>query len=825
MKNLKNLLLLPLLALCLVACKDDDADMGAPTIQDRTFHYATIVSSAQDSQELVLDSLSTAVKDILNVPEWLKVTSKGLNSNGHPVLLIENEAVQPNEERPEATLVLNFDYGNKVKLTIIQSMSLQEDENGINAAQRANIDFIENWEVCDTIVLFTTRSTDKFNRKYICTPWSFNSEVGVPHVEANIHQDIQQDHLREDGWRMAICNFIVGSDNQANNAYFGLYNIYTGKLRMYHYIQTASDNSNDYNVRLQWKKFDSNGHYGHMAFLGAYPFAFPISHAARLNSGSINNVLSGNYENSLFVNRVSPLTRGAKGNGDNAMTSGWYCYDIDLSGFVDGYSALGNTRAKNDLALNYSVSTTNLTRLELYGAIQGTIDGTFENPYDVTTLTGAGRICKYLSQGSSIAKSMSGAIKSIESYMKKKQEGEDKKEEENKDNNTATTKASPRIAVSTVVGAVGAVASVASSVIKTFWETETTEHHSGVINMGLNAKINLSGTAFNYTGNKVTPLDIAGNSFFSSSHVGEGIIGIEEPPVVYVVKDKVLVSGVNNNVIVKKTGQNSYELPVNGKNMNMRLVQFFDPRSVKIRLNDNVFENIKDIQVRTYYGVYTSEALGFAANYRSTIGMPAGNATLSLLPQGGGNGIYSSKKGQFAMQPVFVEAEWPESTLGEYYWTSEDKLVNAIPTTNEAYRVDSESAMKVSGYNVGLGNIEFLTSPSVGLPLYSGNSSKCKNAVLPDYAVIVEVCFTTKDPIGGERKHILTRRLQPEIKQITTAEAKVLYNQLQTYCEDCQDGSAINNIKGAHSMEYPAFHPYGDEIIKKEMIILKKITQ
>ena len=94
--------------------------------------------------------------------------------------------------------------------------------------------------------------------------------------------------------------------------------------------------------------------------------------------------------------------------------------------------------------------------------------------------------------------------------------------------------------------------------------------------------------------------------------LGKGCWSLADDPVVYISKEDLLSSNDHINYGVKGNTYDNSEF----YDYDVRLVSFFDPASVKVNLNTNLYHNIHDVVVTTNYGVYTDRQLGYSDQFR-----------------------------------------------------------------------------------------------------------------------------------------------------------------------------------------------------------------
>lgn len=124
---------------------------------------------------------------------------------------------------------------------------------------------------------------------------------------------------------MAFCE--LNDPNANKNRMFGLYNRYTGILRVFHYIESTPATANELIYWVQASKSNLDDRY---PLYHLMEFGVPASHqwGTSLNSKALLRTASVNQE--PFSCYISPYTE----RNIRTVTPNWHCFDIDLSGYL-----------------------------------------------------------------------------------------------------------------------------------------------------------------------------------------------------------------------------------------------------------------------------------------------------------------------------------------------------------------------------------------------------------------------------------------------------------------------------------------------------------
>ncbi len=796
----------------LVACSDHDLETS-PLYRDRTFQYSLRVEPFEGSTTLLLDSLNTDVKGITGVPEWCTVKQDGIDENGHPVLRLTYESLHANTERPQANVHLTFDYGNEVNLTISQQVLAADDRNGSDIIDEKNKPLLADWRNANFMYYMYNGGSEDGLAAVL--PWSNGTT-------SNIRQSVVDELVSDPDWRLVLCHSYLYNRNATPMLAF--YHPYTGKLRMLHYIDNMqSSSASEYFVRVGLG-YVTNGRC-HQPYGNAFRFAIPTSRTAGAKlKTTFSNAVAGypagasvTGTNNLFYTSTVSLPE----SGNTVLRGGWMSYDVDMSGYNNDPE--GFFRSSNLIPVNAEFNTTATQNLLLNAVMDGNIKGEFDNPYDVTTLTGAGYACQWLDKFASYAGSISDVVESAGKFY-----------------------AEP--GVQSALGVLGAGASLLSSIISDTEETSTSEHFPGTINLGFNGTMQATGKITGVTTPNVTVEGITVGDYLLTdgqglpTHFGEGVISLQTDPLIYIVKDAVMAHPDAKNYRIMAASGNHNTVNSRAEEMELRQIQFMWPDSIKVNINQRLFKDkegnstIRNVGVDAYYGLLTDATDGYTAPWREVYGMTCRDRegrALKLVD----SDERAKKFDQLKIKKVYVTPDEVNALdQDNSYWKANGmtygKLSKGVTlkTVDEEDKKNTEVTQRFEGLMQKTTPRDplatnFMVSPTCYFPT-SGKGRFVNNMDAPDYVVCVEIGFdadvTYTDPATqqskSETRHFAYRRFYlPEIEYITAKEAADKITVLETFANKCINNRTINYTNGGQSVTFPN----GALIMNKDIQVLK----
>lgn len=418
-------------------------------------------------------------------------------------------------------------------------------------------------------------------------PWAIDKGISC---ESNLPLNFCNDVTPENGWDL-VANF-CGDYNNPDTHYFVLYNKYLGKLRYFYFIpRNVRTEANDHNWEIQMNT--------NVAQHSVFGYAAPIKN--NMSRPDLIKAEQGGY----WAQFVTPYTSTSNDLGQQMPKSGWYAFDVDLSVYRgDKQKVTARDLLKTTI---YGYKSSNV---DLYGKMTADIKGDMKlEKCCVNTTSGVfGPLEDILGQANAI-KSFIGGAKDVYSSL---MSGD-------------------------VLGAIEGGISVAKQgcdIMGIDYGAETTgfNGYKGDINMKLDGTIDMSGTINNRC-------DIVGiaNTLQSVSYydiekttMGQGVWNLEEAPVVYHTNASVFWTYEDMDNKIYWADKNS---PFGGNNFwydnNRRTkpyrsqVCYFDPTSIKVVLNPNVFTPAEIASAKVYAtcGVRKNAKVGSTEAYRTVQGL------------------------------------------------------------------------------------------------------------------------------------------------------------------------------------------------------------
>ncbi len=693
---------------------------------------------------VILDSISSPIKSIGTCPDWATITVVDSMADGHPVLRLSLTRT-PNTMNNAEVIVVS-ENNDMATLSLNQAFCFVDNENS------ADGEFASDWESMDSIIIFSDGRHQKVN-----LPWADLSMTTLP---SNIRHDVK----KKDGWEMAFC--ILNNEALDDCNYFALYNRYLGTLRVFHYVTNASTNGSKYSFEVN---MGSSGTRNKYPFYHALQYAIPNNHTSVPNAV---NLLGGGVSSPVtFKSFYSPYTAMSS----TALTKGWTAFDVDMS----AYCPTNNSW----ISSNDEMSIWCKTELKQSVSLDGTLSANISGKYSSAEQTASAS-----SGVSSMLSTAAGVIGDVQ--------------------NSALAAIEQQVtgnSLDTYCYYIGAACNVTAFaydyIMGSKYDEELIDSMPGKIEMSMTGDINLSGYISSLASNGVTPLTMSVKEFSKyGSHMGQGVWNLADDPIVYVVDDRIMGDVKRFNMTVNEDGTYANNSVAD---YHLRMVSFFDPTSIKLSINSEVFPDVSDVKVICNYGVYPDVASGHTSKFAQLMNL--NRPTVKIVKDGEKKDVYqstsSSNKTKYLNLP---HTDFMSSQLGE---TKSNCSVVQQTGANYYYygkKVTSE------GKN-------FMISPQVYLPYsVTDKVSKIYNGEMPDFVVMVNVSFKS-----AGRTFIFSQRFLPKIVTISSTNLKSKYNELVTYANKCKAGENVNQLQNNSGVGVK--HLNGDGCIQKTLDILKAV--
>ena len=510
----------------------------------------------------------------------------------------------------------------------------------------------------------------------------------------------------ENGWELVLnlCGNTQGSIK--NNNFFAVYNKYLGILRFFYYLPEGYSTGNDH----VWEISMSD----HLAQQTLFGYGVP-------SDRTLNKAALGQSGDGSYYEYVTPWVKNMSNDGLVVPNVGWWAFDVDLSMYRDG-----NVNPNDIISLQ--MRSWNTTHTTLYSAMTANIDGTFSAKLKLDQVkTKSSSTTKGILMGLQAAAQAGSSIANFASH----------------------NWAGGLTSLGQMLGTGSSLAGLAGGSGSTSYTGGSLD---GTISLGLSGNIDTQGTI----SGSATTVGIASPTIsmkdfdLANSHIGQGVWGIKTAPVVYWATNKGIAW---DRWLLWGNWSTGYW------NDYIFCPYFFDPSSVEIELNPNIFPDsqIEWIEV---------DAICGARGERQPISDDL-NALRSAYGVGGPTTktygtIYNHASG-------FMSELGQDDCLWDFCYNSSDKYglnaLNTIYTSEERKDIRNDAVHTGSkSWNdkiQGRGIDGYAIEPQVkGSFVYY--DTKDFAAYLPFLEVNVTVRVKMK---GMEYPVVLSRNYLPEIKE------------------------------------------------------------
>lgn len=724
------------------------------------FKYEFILRNANDPQTIVLDKSKSPIASISCAAEWLTATAGEEMVNGCPTLVVVSN--NTSNQLIEATVKVTLESEEKVEVVVRQGVHLYGD-----AYLGENMEFITNWENCDTVRVNGVENP-------VGTPWAVNSQTNIPY-------DVRHQCAKADGWEMAFCSLNNTATPQI--CFFALYNKWSGTLRVFHYIPDPKGYGNEmvYCVWMGLQNSQNNAPY-----YSSLEYGIPANHQMGSSLKPYAHFIGGGgrdmTQTQSFQTWVTPFLQSNTG-----LVSGWYCFDIDMTGYVPGGTQWRDVQ--DDVKMTIVPVVSQNENITLRGSLVGDIHGTFDNPNMVQYGGGNAMsgICGIINQ---ITGDVTSNIESAVAYANAMK--------------SATGIAEYLNPIKYYGGLAGNIAtSLLGMIGEDMAEPVSYEYIPGKMDMKLDAQIDLSGTINYYTSIDQAIFNVSlqniDNTNGADGHMGRGIWSLAEDPVVYIDKDD-LISEYDHFTIMDNMDGSGYTASDFG-NYGVRFMWFFDPTSVKVNINRDLFPDVTEVKVTTTCGIYTGRPMGNSDVFRDFLTMDE-RPTFSL------NSDSTNK----------IVRLGPDSSPAIRQASREDLLVtgNVEFETSDNCDVVMQNGgnFRYYGYNADAANKTVMVDPQVYLA-YNGNAIEMPKA--PEFVVTVNVVFESAGDTPPGNTQIYSKCFVPKIQLVDRATTLQLRDKLQQYHDNSQNGLPTGSLANGN---VPVYSPDGDRLIQRTLVRL-----
>ena len=317
MKKSFHILILLAAGLLALSCSDKETEGVRETMN---YSHALSVINENYYELLVLNELSepVTVVSVSNFPYWLSVEAQdGVNKNGHPVLKLNVKKEDGMQEERQIEGSVTLSNGDIIHLTVKQGSDLPTGVNDGGVLASCNTEFEADWASCKNISLVTSY-VDVNGRTQVTT-----TEVALPWAQDALPQEwLPEDEaqsmvINKDKWELVFN--LTGIESRPNYNYFGMYNKYSGLLRIFYYMDEAHMSASAANDHM-WSLNFSDDLAEYPVFQYGLPYNVNVSMPYKMVVG---------YPNIQYI--TSATTSQMSRQGKVIPRIGWWAYDVDMS--------------------------------------------------------------------------------------------------------------------------------------------------------------------------------------------------------------------------------------------------------------------------------------------------------------------------------------------------------------------------------------------------------------------------------------------------------------------------------------------------------------
>lgn len=758
----------------LTACASFENDNA---ITPQQSEYFVTLFGSDDAVTVTMDEFTALAGKIYCDVDWLDVELLDeLDVNGHPVVSIsladgiddldidDDDALGARAAtRGKAEQYIGkitFEDGGKTATINVKREELTSGDDD---------KFIKEWWNMSTAPMAFDGEKGK---KSLATPWTVEGGIHIP--------DVIRKQVSPYQWEMAFS--YINDPSLEKAFYFGLYNKYTGQMRIYFYVDDPTGWGDKMIMNTRFGSSSSTDMY---PFYHMFEYGIPSNHVLTNRSGKIMS-----SQDQTFQSWYSPYLKG------KTLNRGWYCFEYDMSGYVPkGKDWL--KADQNDPRFSFIPETSNTLNVSLSGTITGDIKGTFREQ-------------EIVQHGG--ANATSGLVSGIGDFISGLAGDDD--DDVSSDMGFANILNNGPAAANPVAMAASfgcqAVGGIFKLVGESLEDPITYDTIPGKIDLNLNAKEKIDGYISGSTPNGLSSLGVSPKVISrvngSNGHVGKGVWGLADDPIIYIDKEDYLSTngrfnlGINSDGGVTTTSFADY---------NVRMVYALDPTSVKVNINEDVFPGLKDVKVTTNVAVITSHTYGHTDPYRKLMSLSRPSFSINL-------------KGEKSGMITLDERSMPELTVVGLDDLADGKFETASNCKMFAYQKNGKDWQRFYGRIVDAGGKQVMVDPQIFVP-YEMDGDKCKtigNVETPDFLVRVDIAFKAKDPEGNYRLFHFGKLFVPQIKLVGQSEMTKVGNALKSFCDKCKKKEPITKLASNNAID--VWYPGGDIYMRKTLLVLDK---
>lgn len=568
------------------------------------------------------------------------------------------------------------------------------------------------------------------------------------------------------GWEMCFCKFNDAVSKKIH--YFALYNKWNGVMRVFFY---ANENEvNQYKNELIFEFQSSSSDKLKTPLYHSMTYGIPANHT--LGDNLLSNFdLTGESGSSCsgWQWHASPFSTSTTAKG---VVGGWHVVDFDMSAWSP-YADDWATSAGDDALFTLRPRTRETSEVTLTGELTGSVQGT-ATTYEEKTKTSSSN-----PEFSYAQNYFSSCVSTLSNLGMSISQG-------NQGLGLGKESSSPDAAPSNWGKACGAFGffsaglSLVNGILNMIDESLQEEEQyvdSTVtnINMTIDADISLSGEIKKWGSVTDGGIDVNYNIMQKSNEdgtIGSGLWSLNQDPVIYIDKEDLLSTQDHYTIGASSDGLTLTDFD----ETDTRLVWFFDPSTIKININDDVYHNPRNIYMYVGVGLKSDQQLGHTDDYRNLLCLDD-RPTFKISKSTSGNVKLSSSS-----NPRLVEL-----TPDDYKSAFHEDLQELFTTES----VDSTRTFNCSGPTKEFNGMHLMIFPEIYVPY---KDSKIYSVEAPDLYVYVQIYFDCDEGTGVE----LVKHFIPKIELCTRSEMSEKYDEIKQYVENSTNGVAANTLN------YPA---------------------
>ena len=717
-----------------------------------------ILCSCESEDHYVYVDLHEAVEIIQqagNELTWFRIDDAWMENDKLAIKIVteENETGADRSGR----VVLPLSNGRAVRVTVCQSGNSASP----SSSPEADKEFIAHWWEMDDFFLGNRPQNN------VGTPWT------TDRTTCQIPRSITFQNKPSDGWEVVFID--NGMKIDPDRTYFGLYNKWLGKLRIYAYTNATSVSS-DYMVRYNVCNNTSAIKYAYHSL----PVGIPVDRNIKTNKPTTS------LDGITFQNFTIPYTEVGKG-----LAEGWKAFDIDMSAYSPSNDFFGN-----DTGLDIAFFPTAHGLFSASGSIDGKSVGTFTDPVAPSMSFNGGAM--------ETVTDVLGTVASVSNDLCKMF--------------TPSKNSTP---ASEAFKWGGGMFSVAEALLTPLCDAQGTytfsEGQPGTIELKTELKLKITGEYSQHLAPNQPAVSLRKKAFVHQQpydngnvgrkpYIGEGVWSLESTPNYYIVDDVML--GEHGKVRFEPIpGCTTQYYTTTEPKENVRMVSFFDPTSVKVNVNTNLFKNVSKVEVFASPIVVLDQPFGYSDEYYNIIYDKPLERSMPICK---GPVTYTSIKAHDDKNndPVKYYMNIPV--------TQTDHLTEKTSKIERVFRGDWPFGLRgVINKCENVANKRIMTDPEI---LYNVNGERCDEGKIPDILISVIVRVYTSD----NKMFVYSHRFVPNVVHLKKSQLETYRDRLVGYQAQCNGNKAVDKLNNDKSVE--VFHPMGGDFVTHSVNVLNAVT-